>query len=539
MDGTYEFDFNEEQLEKDRQAGKINEATYNAIKEGFDEMVQKNEELNEAIANAADDMAEVYETYSNHLQTMADLEAKLTDAFEQAAQREVSKLEALNTSLTNATKAILDQVKKNIQARRQAEDNAKTEGDIAKKQQRLAALRANTGGGNQVEIAQLEKEIGDAQSSYGRTLEDQLMANMQSQADEASKQRQEQIDLAKQQIDYNRQTGIYAAEADRLLENVQGNQQAIQDVLHSTQTETLGKWGTLVENNDIKRQVTEAMAAEDAIPALKEVITSSGNALAASISAWNGNMMKTDTKNTTKENKSTKGIDSKKDKGKNYENKEPNKSGSGSGSGSGGKTVTPGKGDWDYSSGWLATLPETNSNYFAPYQISNLQHGLNTLKWSKLISFGADLATDGIMGPKTVTAIKALQKLVGVSQDGIWGPVTGAAVHKKYPKYARGGLASKTGPAWLDGTPTKPELVLNAQDTKNFIALKDILSGVMRSISHTDTSNIYNSPTNFEINVNVEKIASDYDVDKLTERIKRNIVKDATYRNVTSVRKFK
>ena len=362
------------------------------------------------------------------------------------------------------------------------------------------------------------------------------MANMQSQADEASKQRQEQIDLAKQQIDYNREAGIYAAEADRLLENVQGNQQAIQGVLQSTQTETLGKWGTLVEKNDIKRQVTEAMVAEDAIPALKEVITSSGNALAASISAWNGNMMKTDKKNTTKENKSTKGIDSVKDKKDKIKNKPKD---TGSGSGSGGKTVTPGKGDWDYSSGWLITLPETSSNNFAPYQISNLQHGLNTMKWSKLISFGADLKTNGIMDDKTVTAIKALQKLVGVSQDGVWGPKTAKEVHKQYSRYARGGLASKTGPAWLDGTPTKPELVLNAQDTKNFIALKDILSGVMRSISHTDTSNIYNSPTNFEINVNVEKIASDYDVDKLTERIKRNIVKDATYRNVTSVRKFK
>ena len=238
QDGTFTFDFNEEQLEKDRKAGNISQETYEAIKEGYDKMIEKNEELNEAIAQAADDMAEVYETYNDHLQTMADLESKLTDAFEAAAKQEVSKLEALNTSLTNASKAILDQVKKNIQARRQAEDNAKTERDIAKKQQRLAALRANTGGGNQVEIAQLEKEIGDAQSSYGRTLEDQLMANMQSQADEASKQRQEQIDLAKQQIDYNRQTGLYAAEADKLLADVQGNQQAIQDILHATQTET-------------------------------------------------------------------------------------------------------------------------------------------------------------------------------------------------------------------------------------------------------------------------------------------------------------
>jgi hypothetical protein len=35
--------------------------------------------------------------------------------------------------------------------------------------------------------------------------------------------------------------------------------------------------------------------------------------------------------------------------------------------------------------------------------------------------------------------------------------------------YLRGGLADFTGPAWLDGTKSRPELVLNARDTQNFI----------------------------------------------------------------------
>jgi hypothetical protein len=32
-------------------------------------------------------------------------------------------------------------------------------------------------------------------------------------------------------------------------------------------------------------------------------------------------------------------------------------------------------------------------------------------------------------------------------------------------KYKKGGLADFTGPAWLDGTKSRPELVLNARDT--------------------------------------------------------------------------
>lgn len=42
-------------------------------------------------------------------------------------------------------------------------------------------------------------------------------------------------------------------------------------------------------------------------------------------------------------------------------------------------------------------------------------------------------------------------------------------------KYATGGLVDYTGPAWVDGTPAKPEMVLNPTDTANFIDLKEFL----------------------------------------------------------------
>ena len=102
--------------------------------------------------------------------------------------------------------------------------------------------------------------------------------------------------------------------------------------------------------------------------------------------------------------------------------------------------------------------------------------------------------------------------------------------------YKTGGLADYTGPAWLDGTPSKPELVLNAQDTKNFIALKDVLSKAIGSTSSVE--NTSNNAT-FEININVDHLNNDYDVDKVVERVKKKIVQDSSYRNVTQVRKFR
>ena len=60
-----------------------------------------------------------------------------------------------------------------------------------------------------------------------------------------------------------------------------------------------------------------------------------------------------------------------------------------------------------------------------------------------------------------------------------------------YSAFKKGGLADYTGMAWIDGTPTKPEMVLNPEDTSNFIALKD----AMRSIAdgNSPLSALFNS----------------------------------------------
>ena len=108
---------------------------------------------------------------------------------------------------------------------------------------------------------------------------------------------------------------------------------------------------------------------------------------------------------------------------------------------------------------------------------------------------------------------------------------------KSLDHYKHGGLADYTGPAWLDGTPSKPELVLDATDTKNLIALKDILGKVMKGSLATTTEN--QGDILYEININVDRIEKDYDVDRVVSKVKQEIVKSAGYRNVTQVRNFR
>ena len=105
-------------------------------------------------------------------------------------------------------------------------------------------------------------------------------------------------------------------------------------------------------------------------------------------------------------------------------------------------------------------------------------------------------------------------------------------------KYATGGLADFTGPAWMDGTPSAPELVLNTTDTANFIALKDILSEIMRgSHERAADQSATNGNNYYDIKVEVDSIDSDYGVDQAADRIKELIEEDAMYRNVTAVNK--
>ena len=101
-------------------------------------------------------------------------------------------------------------------------------------------------------------------------------------------------------------------------------------------------------------------------------------------------------------------------------------------------------------------------------------------------------------------------------------------------KYKTGGLADFTGPAWLDGTKSKPEIVLNQRDSANFIQLRDILSEAMDSTSG-NSSKKPSGDNYFDIDVNVEKIDNDYDVEQIANKIRRMIYEDASYRNVNAI----
>ena len=139
---------------------------------------------------------------------------------------------------------------------------------------------------------------------------------------------------------------------------------------------------------------------------------------------------------------------------------------------------------------------------------------------------------DGSFGSGTEKAVKLFQEHMGIPADGKVGPKTREAFARHPKQFKTGGLADFTGPAWLDGTKSRPEYILNADQTKAFFTLIDILSGLTSKGSQT-TQNTGDS--NYDIDINVESIGSDYDVEQLASKIKSLINEDARYRNNNAI----
>ena len=101
------------------------------------------------------------------------------------------------------------------------------------------------------------------------------------------------------------------------------------------------------------------------------------------------------------------------------------------------------------------------------------------------------------------------------------------ALNGDYKIFKTGGLVNYTGPAWVDGTPSKPEAFLSAQDTERIGNAAKLLADLPILNSTSNANNAVSSnigDTSIEIHINVENLASDYDVDQMIERVKNDIL---------------
>lgn len=463
-------------------------------------------------------------------------------------QKKIDQLNEENTAITDAETKMFDSIQRSLDQQRQERENQKIEEDIADKEARLAYLKADTTGANALEIKNLEKELAEQKEDYTDTLIDQKISELQEQNEEAAAQREVQISLAEAQLAEMQRNG----EINRIVQGMIDNGvditgkidrdsalgQLIQesaDYTGLTEEQQTRYWDDLLKSfytyqsyiaeyrtigldssgYSIGDDVTEAMdwlpeGATAKVTGLGTVQVNLGNGKGSYV--MNG--VTTDTLGRINLSTSTGGT---------YFN------------------ATEARKVLRASAG-LETL--TNEE-MAKYDLDRdgkitatdarmvLRNGAQLDK----VDFGSDYYGFSDLG-KAESFLEAgindpLYDFNGngeIDDDDIETLLKNLGTPKSLFGFKTGGLADFTGPAWLDGTTSRPEMVLNARDTENFIQLKDILSSVLHNLGSRKesekTGDMY-----YEIHIDVEKMTSDYDVDDVANRVKTIIAQDAMYRN--------
>lgn len=499
--GLLQIDWNAlEALEGDPskvEEGKAAEAYISRLEELQDQF----EEVRDKLWDIEDQIEELRE---EAIENYLSFEDRVLDAVINKYQTQIDELSNLYDAIKNATDEIIKGVQEDVALSRQIRDNTKKEEDIANKEARLAYLRRDTSGANALEIKKLEDEITNARESYSDTLVDQQIQDMQNDANAAAEQRQHQIEIMQNQLEVAKKNGELWNEVWNLLN-----------------TATAGD-GTFSQNSELVMLLEEAEAFqalsavgqakwwEEAAEAFKraQVGLSEAEAKYGVDANADGSISSPDTSPALGSASSG------------YTGSSALSSSSSTSSQSEGNRNFSKVGEYEKPK---AQMPADEVRY--------LQQALNDAGFTD--ANDNTLKTDGIYGPKTMEAVRKLQAAIGAKVDGYFGPDTRRlTMASRFNMYKTGGLADYTGPAWLDGSKTHPELVLNAKDTQNFIVLKDTLARLLGG--QGAAGGLGGGDTYYNINIEAD-IGSDYDVTRLAEQIKKEIYNDSAYRNVNVI----
>ena len=452
------------------------------IGKGIEEQVSKLEELKSEIEGAEDALWDIedqlYELTQRGRDEYIDFQKDVYNALIKQRQDEIDKYSEYISTLADAKNDILDELRKYIDKQRQERDNAEKEKEIADKDAQLFRMERDTGS-TQSDIIAARKDVEQMRRDYTDDLIDQKISELEEQNDEAQKIREKQLETMQKQLEQDQESGALWAQVKVLM------------------VEGWGPDGKIIEGSELERILADyyeytQMSEEERAKAIEQ--RNMNTTLAKQY---------LDAKNAGK-NKYTPSTS--------YPDIN--------------KTQTP-----------QAQTPKKNPSSNSGAKTLAVGTRVRTVGYGNAASDGSGgRAAKGLSGRKILKVRKGAKYpyLIGTSNDpsGWTGWYTASALQA----YKKGGLANFTGPAWLDGTKTKPEAVLNARDTQNFLQLRDVLSDVLNKSRTIERGNSENNGDNYyDIDIQVDKLSNDYDVDQLVKKIKKEITKDANYRNVRTI----
>lgn len=482
--GTYDFESGRTSINWD----KINKVTNEDKGEQIEEYISKLEELRDSMDDAEDALWDIDEDIKaineRGLDEYLDLEQRVYDALVYQRQQEIDKLSEINESINTANEKLLEGIQEELDKQRQLRDNKEREDEMSQKERRLVYLQQDTSGANDLEILRLQEELQNERQDYTDSLIDQKINELQSQNDKASDQRQRQIELLQAQLDYQTANGEFW------------------DRTHELMNEGIGETGALIHGSELEELLFDAenwkgmsdVQREQWMEDLKDTI-----ALAFVYS-------------TDKEGLAKDLADIKTGIGK-----------------LGNMKVDSGSNSSSSSSSNKEVSPPSNSTAKPKYK-AYYDDGTKTYTTSKYYNS----KSAAIQGLVTEQGLAYYEDNNRAFLNGLKGANDILRKNAKVTEYATGGLADFTGPAWLDGSKSKPEIVLNPRDSANFIQLRDILRNFNNTSTLEGIGDAY-----YDIDINVDHLNNDYDVDQLASKIKRIIYDSGSYRNINTLNRLR
>lgn len=524
----------------------INKVTDEDLGSAIEEYVSRLEELQSQFEDTDEKIEDIEDSIEelkkDKMQDYLDFESRIYEAVLQQRQAVIDNFQTLSDEINENNTSVLDSLQESIDLERQIRDNTKTEQDINEKEARLAYLRRDTSNANALEIKQLEEELSQAREDYADTLVDQKLEELRDQNDKAQEARERQIELMQAALKWEDENGRLWSDVYDLINGAiagDGNFKINSDLVSLLkQTDGFGALSNLGKIN-WSEELAKAFLAALHGQSQWEQYLAENNYQSATLSDKKTNLHYISSAN--------KWVD---DTGSVYTNVRYNsETGYFDGTKQEGensnldlaaeiiKTVNKGdvegtrllEGIRDNKIGKANNPPKTGG------QIANtLQEALNK-KLEADEDYGKKIASAQSTSEALEYEILRNRKLAGNPELSAKYPPTNNVLKDIFSGkrvFKTGGLAAFTGPAWLDGTRSKPELVLNAQDTENFLTLRDTLGSLAKN---TGALGQVNGDNYFDIKISVDEISSDYDVDKMANRIKQIIVEDSTYRNVNTL----
>ena len=550
------------------------------LAERIEDYISKLEEKADDIHEAEDDLIDITEDLKaieeRGKDAYKELEDRVLDALIKQQQEMIDNQEKINKAIDEANTDLVDAMKNSIDKMRQDRENEEKETSLAEKERRLAYLRQDTTGSNALEIKKLEKELEKESQDYSDTLIDQSLNELKDQNDTAAKQREKQIELMQSQLDYQTKIGYFAEKASEVVRNGTlygdidpGSElyqllyefEDVKKLSNASQEEWFARLSTTIKEAWLYEDKTfEGNGASGSINWTDEMKRALKNrnfaAFQAAEQSRNQKVERNQLTNQDFTESYNKGKREEVDETKDY-NAEIHKAMSAGNwqlaaelQGTRDKKIDQNpsleqyrknitlddiKAEYNKANNYKTTsmaesyqrglenLPADYMSIDYTKKINEIlsQAGKRKINWSYLFELAGQRDAKIYNTPGSEQAGEyTLEQIFNE-----WMRITGGK------QFSSGGFADYTGPAWLDGTKTKPEAVLNAKDTENFIQLRNVLSELRNTMPNNNTLGDWY----FDIDINVDEIANDYDVDSMVQKVKQSIYDASTYRNVNVI----